>query len=75
MTTELAPQWLIDKVKAARASMQKDLNESASYSGPDPKPNRTLETKLRIGNYDEILGWMEQAERAAFAEKIRLKYK
>jgi hypothetical protein len=75
MTTEIAPQWLIDKVKAARAVMQRDLAESYGYSGPDPNPNRTLETKLRIGNYDEILGWMEQAERAAFSDKIRVKYK
>jgi cell division inhibitor SulA len=68
----IAPQWLIDKIKAARAAMQKDLNEAQRV---DPNPARTLETRLRIGNYDEILGWMEQAERAEFAEKLRLKYK
>ena len=73
MTEDIAPQWLINKIKAARNALQKDLTGLADYNGPDP--DRALETRLRIGNYDEILGWMEQAERAAFAEKLRLKYK
>jgi hypothetical protein len=75
MTTEIAPEWLVKKAKAARSEMQKQLDERQVFSSPDPSPSKTAEIRLRIGNYDEILGWMKEAELHHFEAKIELKYK
>ena len=58
----------------ARDDMQRQLDESQTFNGPDPNPNKTMETKLRIGNYDEILGWMKRAELDVFAASLQNKY-
>jgi hypothetical protein len=77
MSTEknvIAPEWLVKRIKASRAEMQKQLDVLQSFSGHDPNPNKTMETKLRIGNYDEILDWMKKAELDVFSVSLQNKY-
>lgn len=68
MTTPIAPQGLIDKVKAARAAMQKRLDNSVEYG------HNTSVISAKITIYNEILNMMEQEELAEFSAKLRLKY-
>ena len=69
MTTPLAPQWLVDKVKAARSKVQKQLDNSVEYG------HNTSITTAKIAVYNEILSMMSQAELADLSYKLRLKYK
>jgi hypothetical protein len=69
MTTEIAPQWLIDKIKAARAVLQKQIDNSVEYG------HNTLVISAKIAVYNDILSMMEREELSEFAAKLRLKYK
>ena len=71
----IAPEWLVKRIKSARSDMQSQLDERRSINGPDPSPNKALEMRIRIGNYDEVLGWMKQAEKDQFTASLECKYR
>jgi hypothetical protein len=77
MSTEknvIAPEWLVKRIKRARAEMQRQLDENQTFNGTDPNPKMTTEAKLRIGNYNEILDWMKKAELDVFSASLQTKY-